>query len=106
MRRLKRNQKEFTYATIKETVEEKDSQNFRTGRREVVYNDPILAKGCVVFQGSSGYKAYGIEEQWSVQIIPDNPLAITVGTKVTIDNKDYYVLAHPTTMNEQRIFCK
>lgn len=106
MRRLKRNQREFTYATIKETVEEKDSQNFRTGRREVVYNDPITEKGCVVFQGSSSYKAYGIEEEWSVQIIPDNPLAITVGTKVTIDNKDYFVLAHPTTMNEQRIFCK
>lgn len=106
MRRLKRNQREFTYATIKETVEKKDAQNFRTGHRDVVYNDPVSAKGCVVFKGSSDYKPYGIDENWSVQIIPDNPLSITVGTKITIDGKDYYVLSHPTTMNEQRIFCK
>ena len=106
MRRLKRNQREFTYSLIKELDEQKDGQGYLTGRSAVVYEEPVATKGCIVFKGTSSYKPYGIQEEWSVQIIPDNPIPVTVGTKITIDSKDYYVLSHPRTMNEQRIFCK
>ena len=83
-----------------------DSKGYKTGRNQVVYNAPVSAKGCIVFKGSSDYKAYGIDEDWKVQIVPDRPLSITVGTRITIDDKQYYVLAHPTTMNEQKIYCQ
>lgn len=106
MRRLKRNQRDFTYSTILSLNEQRDTQGYLTGRGSVVYHDPIPCKGCVVFKGTSSYKPYGMDEEWSVQIIPDNPIPVTVGTKVTIDEKDYYVLSHPRTMNGQRIFCK
>lgn len=106
MRRLKRNQREFKYSLIKSLDEQKDTQGYLTGRSTVVYEEPVATKGCIVFKGTSSYKPYGIEEEWSVQIIPDNPLPVTVGTRITIDSKDYYVLSHPRTMNEQRIFCK
>lgn len=106
MRRLKRNQRQFSYATIKEMEEQKDAANHLTGRREVVYNTAIDAMGCIVFKGTSYYKPYGIDEDWSICVIPDNPLSITVGTKITIDGKDYFVMSHPTSMNEQRIYCR
>lgn len=106
MRRLKRNQRDFTYSLIRTLDEQKDTQGYLTGRSEVVYDTPVSTKGCIVFRGTSSYKPYGIDEEWSVQIIPDNPIPVTVGTKITIDSKDYYVLSHPRTMNEQRIFCK
>ena len=106
MRRLKRNQRSFIYETIKEFEPQRDAQGYKTGRKEVVYNEPIPAKGCVVFKGTSDYKAYGIDEDWKVQIIPDVPLTITTGTRITIDDKQYYVLSHPTTMNEQRIYAQ
>ena len=106
MRRLKRNQRDFTYETIKDSSMEVDSQGYKTGRNVVSYNDPVSAKGCIVYKGTSSYKAYGIDEEWTVQIIPDSKLAVTVGTRITIDGKQYYVLSHPVTMNEQRLFCK
>ena len=107
MRRLKRNQRVFTYETIQGTQAQTDTQGYKTGRKEVQYNDPVSAQGCIVFKGSSDYKAYGIEEDWSIQIVPDNPIDdITVGTRITVDNKQYYVLSHPRTMNEQKIYAK
>ena len=106
MRRLKRNQKQFTYSLISSLSQQTDSNGHLTGKGSVVYEQPVTAKGCIVFRGTSAYKPYGMDEEWSVQIIPDNPLPVTVGTKITIDSKDYYVLSHPRTMNEQRIFCK
>lgn len=106
MRRLKRNQREFIYETIKGTQQRTDTQGYKTAIHDVEYNEAVTAKGCVVFKGTSSHKPYGIEEDWSVQIIPNAPLTITVGTRITIDGKYYYVLSHPTTMNEQRIFCK
>ena len=106
MRRLKRNQITFIYATVKEMTEKVDAQGYRNGHRDVVYNEPVTAKGCVVYRGTSNYKPYGINEEWSLAVIPDNPLVITVGTRITIDGKDYYVMSYPTTMNEQRIYCR
>ena len=106
MRRLKRNKRSFTYETIRGYEAQTDSQGYKNGRNEPTYNDPITDKACIVFKGSSDYKPYGIDEDWSVQIIPDTPLAVTVGTRITIDDKQYYVMSHPTTMNEQRIYAR
>ncbi len=106
MRRLKRNQREFTYSLINALSNQTDSSGYLTGRSTVTYQNAVTARGCIVFRGTSSYKPYGMDEEWSVQIIPDNPLPVTVGTKITIDSKDYFVLSHPRTMNEQRIFCK
>lgn len=107
MRRLKRNQRTIEYYAVSSLDKQTDSQGYLTGRVPVSYATAVSVDACVVFRGTSSYKPYGIEEQWSVQIIPDNPIdGIEVGAKFVIDGKNYFVLSHPTTMNEQRIFCK
>ena len=106
MRRLKRNQREFTYETIKDSAMETDAQGYKTGRNVVEYNEPVTMKGCIVYKGTSAYKPYGIDEEWTVQVIPDTKIAVTVGTRITIDGKQYFVMSHPVTMNEQRLFCR
>lgn len=107
MRRLKRNQTSIEYYKLNGTTKQTDTSGYSTGRREETYETKVDVMACVVFRGTSAYKPYGIDEQWSVQIIPDNKISgIGVGDKFVINGKDYYVLAHPTTMNEQKIYCK
>lgn len=107
MRRLKRNQMSISYSSLTGMTDAVDAQGYLTGHHDETYATAQTINACVVFRGTSAYKPYGIDEQWSVQIIPNNPIAgIKTGDKFTVDGKDYFVLAHPTTMNEQRIFCE
>lgn len=105
MRRLKRNQREFTYFLYKgEDYEVVDGK--KTGRHIEVYEDGVTMKGCIVFRGSSSVKPYGVEEDFSLAIIPDHPINVDTKTKIVVDNETYYVKSCPITMNEQRIYCK
>lgn len=105
MRRLKRNQTEFTYYLYEGQTEETDSDGYKTGRHVESYADGVTTMGCITYKGTSGFKPYGIEEDFKVQIIPDNPIDdITTQTKIVIGDETYYVKSHPTTMNEQRIY--
>ncbi len=106
MRRLKRNQREFTYYLYTGETDEVDAQGYKTGRHIETYADGVTAKGCIVFRGSSSYKPYGVEEDFSLAIIPDNPINVTTQTKIVVDGQTYYVKSCPQTMNEQRIYCK
>lgn len=105
MRRLKRNQRAFTYYLYTGQTEEVDSDGYKTGRHTETYADGVSAKGCITYKGTSSVKPFGVDEDFKVQIIPDSPIEnITTQTKIVIDGNTYYVTSHPTTMNEQRIF--
>lgn len=107
MRRLKRNQSEFQYCLYLGETEKLDEKGFKSGRHEETYAEPVTTKGCIVYKGSSSYRPYGVEDDFSVQIIPNNPIKdITTETKIIIGDETYFVKSHPTTMNEQRLFCK
>ena len=107
MRRLKRNQRSFQYCLYTGMTDETGEDGFKTGRKIETYTDPVEEKGCIVFKGSSSYKPYGIDEDFTVQVIPDAPITgISTTSKVVIDGKEYQVKSHPTTINEQRLFCK
>lgn len=106
MRRLKRNQREFTYFLYTGMEDELDTQGFRTGRKIETYADGITIGGCIVYRGTSNYKPYGVEEDFSVCIIPDHKIPVDTKTKIVIDNETYYVKSCPITMNEQRIYVK
>lgn len=107
MRRLKRNQSAFTYKLFLGETNAVDSQGFYNGKHTKTYADPVETKGCITFKGTSDFKAYGLDEDFSVQIIPNNPIEnIAVGTIIIIGTDEYVVKSAPTTMNEQRLFCK
>jgi len=106
MRRLKRNQREFTLYQYLGTRDTVDSRGHKTGHNDPVYDEPVTYKGCIVFKGSSAFRPYGVEENFSVCIIPDKPiLMITTSSRIVIDGVAYTVKSHPRTMNEQRIYC-
>lgn len=106
MRRLKRNQTSYTYYLYTGMTDAVDSDGYKTGRKVETYADGVNAKGCIVFKGSSSFKAYGVDEEFSGCIIPDTPINVTTQTKLVINGDTYYVKSHPTTMNEQRIYFK
>ena len=107
MRRLKRNQREFQYCLYTGKTEKIGADGYKTGHTIESYEDPVTAKGCVVFRGSSNVRPYGVDEDFSVQIIPDNPIDdITTTTKIIIDDVEYFVTSAPRTMNEQKIYAK
>lgn len=106
MRRLKRNQREFEYCLYTGMEETLDSKGYKTGHNTPTYAEAVKAKGNVIFTGTSSVKPYGVDENFSVCIIPDKPLDVTTETKILIDGKEYFVKSHPTTMNEQRIYCR
>lgn len=107
MRRLKRNQKPFIYKLFISETNTVDANGFYDGNHEKTYAEPVETKGCIAFRGTSDFKAYGLEEDYSVQIVPDNPIVgIAPGTIVIIDGVEYVVRSAPTTINEQRIYCK
>lgn len=107
MRRLKRNQKAFTYKLFLREENTVDDNGFYDGGHEKIYADPVETKGCIVYTGSSDQKAYGLDANFSLAIIPDKPIEnIAVGTIITIGTEEYVVKSAPTTMNEQRLFCK
>lgn len=84
MRRLKRNQRLFAYQKYDGMVDGTDTNGFKNGRKIEQYEDKVYCMGCVVFQGSSSFKPYGVEEDFSLQIIPDNPIDINTKSKVFI----------------------
>lgn len=106
MRRLKRNQREFTYYLYKEKTAETDANGYKTGRWIETYEEGVTAYGCIVYRGSSSVKAYGVEEDFSLAIIPDNPIPVDTKTKIVVGTDTFYVKSCPMTMNEQRIYCK
>ncbi len=107
MRRLKRNQRTFTYCLYTGMTNATDASGKLNGRHTEQYADPVEAKGCIVFKGTSGYKPYGVDDDFKVQIIPDNPIPeINTKTKIIIDGEAYYVTSAPITMNEHRIYAK
>lgn len=88
MRRLKRNQRVFVYQRFAGRIDQVDDNGFKTGRQIEVYEDPVYTKGCVVFKGTSNYKPYGVEEDYSIQIIPDHFIEdINPETKIILFEK-------------------
>ena len=73
MRRLKRNQSTFVYRRYLGQADEiKDG--LKTGHHIEQYADPVYLKGLLVYRGTSEYKPWGIDDQFRLQIIPDNPI--------------------------------
>ena len=106
MRRLKRNQQAFEYYTYQGRTDEV-VDGLKTGHQVKTYANGVTAMGCISFEGSSAYKPYGVDKDYSVCIIPDNPIAgISEETKVIIGAETYFVAAVITSINEQRIYLK
>lgn len=84
MRRLKRNQRTFAYQRFVGYTDKIGKDGFKTGRKIEVYEDPVYTKGCIVFHGTSNVRPYGVEEDYSLQIIPDNYIDITPESKIVL----------------------
>lgn len=113
MRTLKRNQIPFTYQLYLGEQEERDEYGNLNGNRHILYSDPVPTKGNVAFGGStyralsgSEYRPFGIEDDYSATIIPNQPLPIDTASRLNIKGKEFIVVRVTDTVNSQTIYAK
>lgn len=107
MRRLKRNQRYFTYCNFLRKRDAVDENGYKNGHQIIEYDEPKQAKGNIRFTGRVHWTPYGFDDDYAVEIVPDIPIKeIKEETKIIIDGKEYFVSAVLNSVNEQKLECR